>query len=139
MSNIQRKHSIDVFYQVSVHLAKRFQRRIFFQKSTNQFVKRSGRNQHPQQRSFHRCFLPSFDSFGQTVSRGKESKKSANQKQESPVAAMFANRSGRDELIFIEDLLQILPTKFRIIWTSGFRGDFAFAIPTLIECQESCC
>jgi hypothetical protein len=29
--------------------------------------------------------------------RGEESKKSANQKQESPVAAMFANRSGRNE------------------------------------------
>jgi hypothetical protein len=29
--------------------------------------------------------------------RGEESEKSANQKQESPVAAMFVNRSGRIE------------------------------------------
>ena len=29
--------------------------------------------------------------------RGEEFKKSANQKQESPVAAMFVNRSGRNE------------------------------------------
>jgi hypothetical protein len=29
--------------------------------------------------------------------RGEESKKSANQKQESPVVAMFANRSGWNE------------------------------------------
>jgi hypothetical protein len=29
--------------------------------------------------------------------RGEESKKSANQKQESPVVAMFANGSGRNE------------------------------------------
>jgi hypothetical protein len=29
--------------------------------------------------------------------RGEESKKSANQKQESPVAAMFANGTGRKE------------------------------------------
>jgi hypothetical protein len=29
--------------------------------------------------------------------RGEESKKSANQKQESPVAAMFVNGSGRNE------------------------------------------
>jgi hypothetical protein len=29
--------------------------------------------------------------------RGEEFKKSANQKQESPVAAMFANASGRNE------------------------------------------
>jgi hypothetical protein len=37
------------------------------------------------------CFLL-VDSF-----RGEESKKSANQKQESPVAAMFVNRSGRNK------------------------------------------
>jgi hypothetical protein len=29
--------------------------------------------------------------------RGEEYKKSANQKQESPVTAMFVNRSGRNE------------------------------------------
>jgi hypothetical protein len=29
--------------------------------------------------------------------RGEESKKSVNQKQESPVAAMFVNASGRNE------------------------------------------
>ena len=83
MSNLQRKPSIDVSYQVSVHLAKRFQRRILFQKSTNQkqelsvaamFAKRSGRNQQSQQRTFHRCFLPSFGSFGQTFPEEKNLK-----------------------------------------------------------------
>jgi hypothetical protein len=49
MSNLHRGHSIDASYQVSVHLAKRFQRRFFF--------------------------------------------KSANQKQEFPVVAMFGNGS----------------------------------------------
>jgi hypothetical protein len=49
MSNLHRGHSIDASYQVSVHLAKRFQRRRF--------------------------------------------KKSANQKQALPVAAMFGNGS----------------------------------------------
>jgi hypothetical protein len=53
MSNIYRGPSIDASYQVSVHLAKRFQRRRFF--------------------------------------------KSANQKQELPVVAMFVNVSGRNE------------------------------------------
>ena len=53
MSNLQRGHSIDASYQVSVHLAKRFQRRFFF--------------------------------------------KSANQKQELPVAAMFVNGSELNE------------------------------------------
>jgi hypothetical protein len=33
--------------------------------------------------------------------RGEEFKKSANQKQETPVVAMFANESGRNEQSFI--------------------------------------
>jgi hypothetical protein len=61
------------------------------------FVNGSGRNEQLQQRTFHRCFLPSFGSFGQTVSEEKNLKKSANQKQESPVVAMFVNGSGRIE------------------------------------------
>ena len=36
MSKLYKGPSIDAFYQVSDHLAKRFQRRRFFQKSTNQ-------------------------------------------------------------------------------------------------------
>jgi hypothetical protein len=54
MSNLDRGPTIDASYQVSVHLAKRFQRR--------------------------RCFF-----------------KSANQKQELPVVAMFVNGLGQDE------------------------------------------
>ena len=51
-----------------------------FQKSTNQkqelqmaamFVNMSGRNQQSLQRTFHRCFLPSFVSFGHVVSEKK--------------------------------------------------------------------
>ena len=60
-------------YQVSVHLAKRFQRRRFFR---NQPIRnknclwrpclliRSGQNEQSLERTFHRCFLPSFTSFG---------------------------------------------------------------------------
>ena len=52
------------------------EKKIFY-KSTNQkqelsvaamFVNGSGRNEQSQQRTFHRCFLQSFGSFGQTVS-----------------------------------------------------------------------
>jgi hypothetical protein len=32
------------------------------------FVNASGRNEHSLSRTFHRCFLPSFGSFGQMVS-----------------------------------------------------------------------
>jgi hypothetical protein len=44
--------------------------------------------------------------------RGEEFKKSANQKQESPVAVMFVNGSGRNVQSFTEDLQWMLPTKF---------------------------
>ena len=54
MSNIYRGPSIDVSYQVLVHLAKQFRKRRF-------------------------------------------KKKSANQKQELPVVAMFVNGSGQNE------------------------------------------
>ena len=72
--------SKDASYQVSIHLAKRFQRRSFFQKSSNQkqelpvvamFVNGSGRNEQSLQRTFHKCFIPSFGSFGQAVSEEK--------------------------------------------------------------------
>ena len=51
-----------------------------FQKQTNQkqespvvamFVNGSGRNEQSLQRTFHRCFLPSFGSFGHVVSEEK--------------------------------------------------------------------
>ena len=51
MSNLYREHAIDAYYQVSFHLAKRFQRRF------------------------------------------KKKKKSTNQKEELPMAAMFVNGS----------------------------------------------
>ena len=55
-------------------------KRRFFQKSTNQkqessvvamFVNGSGRNEQYLQRTFHRCFLPRFGSFGKVVSEEK--------------------------------------------------------------------
>ena len=112
------------------------------------FVNGSGWNKQSLKRTFHRCFLPSFGSFGQAVSekifknrpiRNKNclwqpcllmdrdemsnlyrrpstdasyqvsvhlakqfrkrrfKKKSANQKQELPVVAMFVNRLGQNE------------------------------------------
>ena len=56
MSNLHREHSIDDSYQVSVVAI---------------FAHRSGRNEQSLQRTFHRCFLPSFGSFGQAVSEAK--------------------------------------------------------------------
>ena len=83
MCNLYRGPPIDDTYHVSVHLAKWFQRRRFFQKSTNRkqelsvvamFVNGSGRNEQSLERTFQRCFLPSFGSFGNTVSEEKNFK-----------------------------------------------------------------
>ena len=56
MSNLHRGHSIDNSYQVPV---------------VAMFVNRSGQNEQSSQRTFHRCFLPSFGSFDQAVSEEK--------------------------------------------------------------------
>jgi hypothetical protein len=74
MSILYREPSKDASYQVSIHLAKRFQRRRFFleiNQSEKQelpvaamFVNGSGRNEQSLERTFHRCFLPNFTSFG---------------------------------------------------------------------------
>ena len=66
-----------------------------FQKSTNQkqelpvvamFVNQSGQNEQSLQRTFHRCFLPSFGSFGQAVSEEKIFKYQPIRKKKLPVA-----------------------------------------------------
>jgi hypothetical protein len=47
--------------------------------------------------TFQGCFLPSLYSFGQAVSEETIFKKSINQKQELPVAAMSVNGSELNE------------------------------------------
>jgi hypothetical protein len=61
------------------------------------FVNGSGRIEQSLQRTFHRCFLPSFGPFGKVVSEEKNFKnRPINQKQELPVTAMFVNGSGQN-------------------------------------------
>jgi hypothetical protein len=45
--------------------------------------------------------------------RGEESKKSANQKQESPVVAMFVNGSGRNEHSSVNGRFRVETTEVR--------------------------
>ena len=79
MGNFYRGTSIDASYRVSVHLAKRFQRRRF-KTSANQkqelpvaamSVNGSGQNVQSLERTFFRCFLPSVSSFDWGVSEKK--------------------------------------------------------------------
>jgi hypothetical protein len=71
MSNLYRGPAIDASYQILIHLAKQFQRRIFFKIGQSEmppmaamFVNGSGQNEQSLERTFHRCSLPSFTSFG---------------------------------------------------------------------------
>ena len=77
-----------------------------FQKSTNQnqelsvaamFVNGSGENEHSLQSTAHRCFLPSFGSFGQAVLEEKNLKNHPIRNNSLPMVAMFVNGSGRNE------------------------------------------
>ena len=87
------------------------------------FVDGSGRNEQSLQRTFQ--MLPTnFRIIWPSGFRGEDFQKSTNQKQELPVAARFVNGSRRNEHSFIKDCPQMLPTKFRFIWSNGFREEF---------------
>ena len=102
-----------------------------FQKLTNQkqelpvaamFVNGSGRNEHSSQRTTHICFLPNVDSFGKAVSEEKIFRNRTIRKKNclwQPCLLVLRNKMSN----FIEDLPRMLPTQFRFIWPSGFRGE----------------
>ena len=95
-----------------------------FQKFSNQkqelpvaamFVNGSGRNQESSYTTFHRCFATSFGSFEQAVSEEKIQKNLTYQKNELPMASMFANGLGKQLAIFIENLPLMLNTQYQFI------------------------
>jgi hypothetical protein len=70
--------------------------------------------------------------------REEDIKKSANQKQELAMAAMFVNGSELNEPLFLQDLPRMLPTKFQFIWPSGFRGEDFFLEINQSETRIAC-
>jgi hypothetical protein len=105
MSNLHRGPGIDASYQVSVHLAKRFQRRRFFLNRPMSskdclwwpsLLTDRDRMNNLFRRSYIDASYQVSVHFGQAVSEEKIFKKSTNQKQELPIVAMFVNRSGRN-------------------------------------------
>ena len=93
--------AVDASYQVLVYLAKLCQSRRFLE--IDQSEKRIclwrpclftdwDKMSNLYKRTFHRCFLPSFGSFGHAVS--EEIFRNRPMKQESLVVAMFVNGIG---------------------------------------------
>ena len=105
MSSLYIRPSRDASYHDSVHLAQWFQRRCLGNRpiiNKNCLWRPCLSTDRDEMsnliRGPSRGFLPSFCSFGQAVSEEKIFQKSAtNQKQELSVAAMFVNRSGRNQ------------------------------------------
>jgi Zn-finger protein len=75
MSNLYRGPSIDASYQVSYHLAKRFQRKSCFRnrpiRNNNCLWRPCLLTDQNGMSNSHRCFLPRFGPFGQAVSEKK--------------------------------------------------------------------
>jgi hypothetical protein len=105
MSNLYRGPSKDASYQGLIRLAKRFQRRRFFR---NQPIRNKNclwwpclstdRDKMKIFREDMIWMLPTkFRFIWPSGFRGEDFFKSANQKQELPMAAMFVNGSGQNE------------------------------------------
>ena len=72
--NGSREPSIDASYQVSVYLANLYQSRRFLeieQSVAAMFLTDWDKMSNLYKRTFHRCFLPIFGSFGHAVSQEK--------------------------------------------------------------------
>ena len=78
------------------------------------------RNVQTLQRTFHRCFLPSFGSFGQAFSKKICLNRPIRNKK---CGGHVCQQIGKKCALFIKGHPQLLPTKCRFIWPSGFRGN----------------
>ena len=137
MCTLQRGPSIDASYQVSVHLAEGFQKRRFFKKSANQkqefpvaamFVNGQGRNEQSLQRTFHRCFLPSFSSFGLGVSEEKIKMRKVNGQTTDDGCQVMAKAKNYSLIllilvsIFIFSFYHTTATHFRLYYAMGLQS-----------------
>jgi hypothetical protein len=73
--------------------------------------------------TFQGCFLPTFDSFGRAVSEKKIFLEINQSETRIAFGGHVCQRIGTKLALFINDFPRMLPTKFRFIWPSGFRGD----------------
>ena len=130
MSNHNRGPSIDASYQVLFIWPSGFRGEDFFR---NRPIRNNNCLWRPcqltdrkkmsnLQRTFHRCFLSSFVSFGQAVTEENIFRNQPIRKKNCLWwPCLLTNRDDMNN--FIEDFPLMLPTKFWFIWSSGFRGE----------------
>ena len=121
------------------------------QKSANQkqewpvaamFIDGSELNEQSLQMTFQGCFLPSVDSFGKAVSEKKNFQEINQSETRIACGGHVYQRIGTKLAIFIKVFPRMLPTKFRFIWPSGFRGEDFLGInqlETRIACGGHVC
>jgi hypothetical protein len=104
INNFYRGPSIDASYQVSFHLAKRFQRRRFLEieqfglaVSEKIFRNQPIRNKNCLWQSSLLMDQDEISNLYRRLSIDASYQVSIHQKQELPVAALFVHRSGRNE------------------------------------------
>ena len=92
--------------------------------------------------TFQGCFQPSFDSFGKAVSEKKIFLEINQSETRIACGGHVFKQIGNKLALFIEDLPRMLPTKFRFIWPSGYRGEDSLEInqsETRIACGGHVC
>ena len=134
MSNLYRGLYTDASYQVSVHLAKWFQRRRFFR---NRPIRNKNCLWRPRLLTGRDEMSilyggPSMNAFNQVSVHFAKRFQKRRLFRNRPIrnknclwpTCLLTNQDDLSNLQFIEDLPQMLPTKFWFIWPSGFREDF---------------
>ena len=132
MSNLYRGPSIDASYQVSYHLAKRFQRKSCFR---NRLIRNKKclwwpcllTDQNGMSNSYRGSSIDASYHISVHLAKPFQSRRFLEIDQSEPRIACGGHVCqwiGTKLAIFIEDLPQMLPTKFRFIWQSSFREEF---------------
>jgi hypothetical protein len=149
-SNIYKGPYIDDYYEVSVHLAKRFQWRRFFR---NQPIRNKNCLRQPcfltyqDEMSNHYRASTIYASYQVSVHLAKRFQRRRFleiNRSETRIACgdHVCSRIGSKWAISIEDLPYMLPTKFRFIWKSGFIGEYFLELDqseTRIACSGHVC
>ena len=80
--------------------------------------------------NLNKCFLPGFGSFGQAFQRRRFFLEINQSETRIACGGHVCKRIKTKSAIFIEDLPQMLPTKFQFTWPTGYRDKIFRNRPT---------